>query len=122
MGSPTHSEDKTEFTENAAPGITTKEFATFIKEQRGMTWEETCYFLLRLTMADLQIQEQLKKNMVETKIPKPMQLIVASTNELGWGFIVTKTENGKADNLNGLIIGHPEFLDGIMKQLYPEKI
>lgn len=109
------SDTNTERTEYGAPGIPVKALAKYIKEQKGMTWEETCEFLLKLTVSDFQIQQQLLDQKVDQKVPRHLQLIIACAMELGWGFAVPSAENG-TDNLNGFILGNREYIDSILSK------
>lgn len=98
--------------DKAALGITAKELATHIKNEKGFTWEETAEFLLRLTMADLHILQHFKTNGDEQKLPRPLQLIIACAKELGWSIALEKPE-GESDtnpDLNGFHIGNEEWL------------
>ena len=104
--------EDTEISDKAAPGMTAKQLAAHIKEQKDFTWEETAEFLLRLSMADLHVQQHFKVNGDEQKIPRPLQLIIACAKELGWGIALEKPEEGTDVNpdLNGFHIGNDEWL------------
>lgn len=107
-----------DYSDNAAPGMRVEELAAYIKEQKEFdTWEETCYFLVRLLHADLQIQEQLIDQGRTSEIPKPIQLLFACAKELGWGFALKKAEEGQ-DDLNGMTIGNKDYLMEFSKTGY----
>lgn len=102
-----------EKTNDGAPGMKASDLAKHIKDHLGLSWEDTCAFILRLTAADIAVQTQIKEQTGnDPNTPKALQLIVACTAELGWGFALPEDED-----LNGFIIGNEAYINKVLGKI-----